>query len=51
MTMSCKVRFWGLRERADRRKGFEFRWTVKEREKSESFLTKGLAVTVVDAPS
>lgn len=29
MTMSYKVRFWELRERADRRKGFEGRW--KER--------------------
>lgn len=43
MTMSYKVRFWELRERADRRKGFEVRWTVNGREKSESFLTKGLA--------
>lgn len=40
MTMSYKVRFWELRERADRRKGFEVRWTVNGREKSESFLTK-----------
>lgn len=29
MTMSYKVRFWELRERADRRKDFEGRW--KER--------------------
>lgn len=26
MAMSCKVRFWELRERADRRKGFEVPW-------------------------
>lgn len=32
-----------MRERPDRRKGFEVRWTVNGREKSESFLTKGLA--------
>lgn len=43
MAMSYKVRFWEIRERADRRKGFEVRWTVNGREKSESFLTKGLA--------
>ncbi|WP_326023090.1 tyrosine-type recombinase/integrase [Streptomyces endophyticus] len=41
--MSYKVRFWEIRERVDRRKGFEVRWTVDSREKSESFLTKGLA--------
>ncbi|PIM66199.1 integrase [Streptomyces sp. JV178] len=43
MAMSYKVRFWEIRERPDRRKGFEVRWTVNGREKSESFLTKGLA--------
>ncbi|MEV7383851.1 tyrosine-type recombinase/integrase [Streptomyces lydicus] len=43
MAMSYKVRFWEIRERQDRRKGFEVRWTVSGREKSESFLTKGLA--------
>lgn len=43
MAMSYKVRFWDIRERPDRRKGFEVRWTVNGREKSESFLTKGLA--------
>ncbi|MGW7616877.1 hypothetical protein ACWGLG_13665 [Streptomyces antimycoticus] len=41
--MSYKVRFWEIRERPDRRKGFEVRWTVRGQEKSESFLTKGLA--------
>ncbi|MFB6962181.1 hypothetical protein ACFCYB_35685 [Streptomyces sp. NPDC056309] len=41
--MSYKVRFWDIRERPDRRKGFEVRWTINGREKSESFLTKGLA--------
>ncbi|MER5683116.1 hypothetical protein [Streptomyces sp. NPDC002205] len=43
MAMSYKVRVWEIRERPDRRKGFEVRWTVGGREKSESFLTKGLA--------
>ncbi|MEU0836257.1 hypothetical protein [Streptomyces sp. NPDC005969] len=43
MAMSYKVRFWEIRERPDRRKGFEVRWTVSGREKSDSFLTKGLA--------
>ncbi|MCX4460132.1 hypothetical protein OG585_53310 (plasmid) [Streptomyces sp. NBC_01340] len=43
MAMSYKVRFWEIRERPDRRKGFEVRWTVSGREKSESFLTKELA--------
>ncbi|MEE4593662.1 hypothetical protein V2J94_17510 [Streptomyces sp. DSM 41524] len=43
MAMSYKVRFWEIRERPDRRKGFEVRWTVSGQEKSESFLTKGLA--------
>ncbi|WP_150136050.1 hypothetical protein [Streptomyces hyaluromycini] len=43
MAMSYKVRFWDIRERPDRRKGFEVRWTVNGREKSESFLTRGLA--------
>ncbi|MGW8671006.1 hypothetical protein [Streptomyces niveus] len=43
MAMSYKVRFWEIRERLDRRKGFEVRWTVGGREESESYLTKGLA--------
>ncbi|MGW5639476.1 tyrosine-type recombinase/integrase [Streptomyces sp. NPDC003832] len=43
MAMSYRVRFWDTRERPGRRKGFEVRWTVNGREKSESFLTKGLA--------
>lgn len=43
MVLSYKVRFWEIRERADRAKSFEVRWTVNGREKSESFLTKGLA--------
>ncbi|WP_329459629.1 hypothetical protein [Streptomyces sp. NBC_01497] len=43
MAMSYRVRFWEIRERSDRRKGYEVRWTVAGREKSESFLTKGLA--------
>ncbi len=43
MAMSYKVRFWEIRERPNRRKGFEVRWTVSGQEKSESFLTKGLA--------
>ncbi|WP_328935139.1 MULTISPECIES: integrase [unclassified Streptomyces] len=43
MVLSYKVRFWEIRERADRAKAFEVRWTVNGREKSESFLTKGLA--------
>ncbi|WP_367669667.1 hypothetical protein [Streptomyces sp. DT2A-34] len=42
MAMSYRVRFWEIRERPDRRKGFEVRRTVNGREKSESFLTKGL---------
>ncbi|KOG74991.1 MULTISPECIES: tyrosine-type recombinase/integrase [Streptomyces] len=41
--MSYHVRFWDIRERPDRRKPFEVRWTVSGRERSESFLTKGLA--------
>ncbi|WP_237542677.1 MULTISPECIES: integrase [unclassified Streptomyces] len=41
--MSYKVRFWEIRERTGRQKGFEVRWTVSGREKSESFRTKGLA--------
>jgi Site-specific recombinase XerD len=41
--MSYKVNFWDIRERSDRRRRFEVRWTVNGREKSESFLTKGLA--------
>ena len=43
MAMSYKVNFWDIRERSDRRRRFEVRWTVNGREKSESFLTKGLA--------
>ncbi|MEU9382789.1 hypothetical protein AB0D38_18230 [Streptomyces sp. NPDC048279] len=43
MVLSYKVRFWEIRERADRAKAFEVRWTVNGREKSESFLAKGLA--------
>ncbi|MFI6526589.1 tyrosine-type recombinase/integrase [Streptomyces uncialis] len=43
MAMSYKVRFWEIRERTGRQKGFEVRWTVSGREKSESFRTKGLA--------
>jgi hypothetical protein len=38
MVLSYKVRFWEIRERADRGKAFEVRWTVNSREKSESFL-------------
>ncbi|MFF4407240.1 tyrosine-type recombinase/integrase [Streptomyces sp. NPDC001404] len=41
--MSYRVRFWDIRERANRRRPFEVRWTVNGREKSESFTTKGLA--------
>ncbi|MFE5858360.1 hypothetical protein ACFQ61_34730 [Streptomyces sp. NPDC056500] len=41
--MSYKVRFWEIRERTGRQKGFEVRWTVSGHEKSESFKTKGLA--------
>ncbi|MFG2232232.1 tyrosine-type recombinase/integrase [Streptomyces sp. NPDC048723] len=43
MAMSYKVRFWDIRERPKRRKPFEVRWTVNGRERSESFITKGLA--------
>ncbi|MEU5328755.1 site-specific integrase [Streptomyces parvus] len=43
MVMSYKVRFWDIRERPKRRKPFEVRWTVNGRERSESFITKGLA--------
>ncbi|MGW8454138.1 hypothetical protein ACWGLO_21885 [Streptomyces niveus] len=43
MAMSYKVRFWEIRERPDRRKGFEVRWTVGGREKSECYRAKGLA--------
>ncbi|MHB6911622.1 tyrosine-type recombinase/integrase [Streptomyces sp. DB-54] len=41
--MSYNVRFWGIRERPDRRKPFMVRWTVNGREKSESFTGFGLA--------
>ncbi|MFI1508382.1 tyrosine-type recombinase/integrase [Streptomyces sp. NPDC020597] len=41
--MSYNVRFWDIRERPDRRKPFMVRWTVNGREKSESFMTVGLA--------
>lgn len=41
--MSYHVRFWEIRERPERRKPFMVRWTVSGREKSESFMTKGLA--------
>ncbi|WP_329612590.1 hypothetical protein [Streptomyces brevispora] len=41
--MSYNVRFWDIRERLDRRKPFMVRWTVDGREKSESFMTFGLA--------
>ncbi|MFE7044559.1 tyrosine-type recombinase/integrase [Streptomyces atratus] len=43
MVLSFKVRFWEIRERSGRAKAFDVRWTVNGREKSESFLTKGLA--------
>ncbi|MEV7565622.1 site-specific integrase [Streptomyces tanashiensis] len=43
MAMSYKVRFWDIRERPKRRKPLEVRWTVNGRERSESFITKGLA--------
>ncbi|MEV4937344.1 hypothetical protein [Streptomyces zaomyceticus] len=38
-----QVRFWDIRERPKRRKPFEVRWTVNGRERSESFIAKGLA--------
>ncbi|MFI5863671.1 integrase [Streptomyces sp. NPDC051546] len=41
--MSYNVRFWDIRERPERRKPFMVRWTVNTLEKSESFMTKGLA--------
>ncbi|MGW1867342.1 tyrosine-type recombinase/integrase [Streptomyces mauvecolor] len=41
--MSYNVRFWDIRERLDRRKPYMVRWTVNGREKSESFMTVGLA--------
>ncbi|MEU5437561.1 hypothetical protein AB0G73_29890 [Streptomyces sp. NPDC020719] len=41
--MSYNVRFWDIRERLDRRKPYMVRWTVNGREKSESFMTSGLA--------
>ncbi|MFF7473184.1 tyrosine-type recombinase/integrase [Streptomyces sp. NPDC008092] len=43
MVLSYKVRFWEIRERSGRAKAFDVRWTVNGREKSESFLTRGLA--------
>ncbi|MEU9562256.1 hypothetical protein AB0D16_09465 [Streptomyces sp. NPDC048161] len=43
MAMSYNVRFWEMRERPDRRKSFQIRWTVNAREKSESFITFALA--------
>ncbi|MEE1829698.1 tyrosine-type recombinase/integrase [Streptomyces sp. SP17KL33] len=43
MAMSYKVRFWEIRERANRRKAYEVRWTVNGLENSESFISKGLA--------
>lgn len=43
LAMSYNVRFWEIRERLDRRKPFMVRWTVDGREKSESFMTFGLA--------
>ncbi|SPE48292.1 Site-specific recombinase XerC [Streptomyces netropsis] len=43
MAMSYRVRFWDIRERPSRRRPFEVRWKVNNREKSESFATKGLA--------
>ncbi|MEU1782046.1 integrase [Streptomyces abikoensis] len=43
MAMSYRVRFWDIRERPNRRRPFEVRWTVNGKEKSESFTTKGLA--------
>ncbi|MFF3693231.1 tyrosine recombinase XerC [Streptomyces sp. NPDC002221] len=41
--MSYNVRIWDIRERLDRRKPYMVRWTVNGREKSESFITFGLA--------
>ncbi|MEH0421142.1 tyrosine-type recombinase/integrase [Streptomyces sp. B21-083] len=41
--MSYNVRFWDIWERPDRRKPFMVPWTVNGREKSESFMTVGLA--------
>ncbi|MHB6911396.1 tyrosine-type recombinase/integrase [Streptomyces sp. DB-54] len=41
--MSYNVRFWDIRERLDRRKRYMVRWTVNGREKSESFMSFGLA--------
>ncbi|MFT9471841.1 integrase [Streptomyces sp. 11-1-2] len=43
MAMSYNVRFWEIRERPDRGKPFQVRWTVSGREKSESFITFALA--------
>ncbi|MER6952580.1 tyrosine-type recombinase/integrase [Streptomyces sp. NPDC002623] len=43
MVLSYKVRFWEIRQRSGRAKAFDVRWTVNGREKSESFLTYGLA--------
>lgn len=43
LTMSYHVRFWDIRERPNRRKAFQVRWTVSGLEKSESFATSRLA--------
>lgn len=43
MAMSYNIRFWEIRERPDRRKPFQIRWTVNGREKSESFIAFALA--------
>ncbi|MET9294418.1 hypothetical protein [Streptomyces sp. NPDC003077] len=43
MALSYHIRFWDIRERPDRRKPFQVRWTVNGREKAESFITAGLA--------
>ncbi|MFD6995250.1 hypothetical protein ACFWA5_02975 [Streptomyces mirabilis] len=43
MAMSHDVRFWDTRERPDRRKSLQIRWTVNGREKSESFIAFALA--------
>ena len=43
MPMSYEVQFWDIRIRQNRKKPYMVRWTVARLEKSESFLTKGLA--------
>ncbi|WP_346346644.1 hypothetical protein [Streptomyces sp. SID161] len=43
MAMSYNIRFWEIRERPDRRKSFQSRWTVNGQEKSESFIVFALA--------